>query len=217
MATSYSNPGGQGDRTATITVTSNFTPQGTMSNAVDGASGNNSTDSFGFSATTTGNTITFDFGVGAIKIIDEFTWVQQNATSQGTWKWSWSNDGSTFTDLTTGIAIAGASSTTVATVTSRLAGARYYRLTQTGGTTSSSPWVQEVTFKIDDALATRSAVLTQTVPAFTQTLTGSTIKKFSASQTINPFGVSALVTTQTLARKLSLGLMNVGGGRHRRA
>lgn len=191
MATSYANPGGQGDRTASITVTSNFTPQGTMSNAVDGASANNSTDSFGFQGgVTSGNTITFDFGAGALKIIDEFTWVQQTAATQGTWKWSWSNDNSAYTDLTTGIAIAGVSSTTVVPVSSNPSGARYYRLTQTGGATDASPWIQEVTFKID-GLAGVNAVAAQTVPAFTQGATLQTVALSSAvaSQIINDFSV----------------------------
>lgn len=195
MATSYSNPGGNGDRTATITVTSNFTPQGTMSNAVDGAVANNSSDSFGFQGgVTSGNIITFDFGVSALKVIDEFTWEQQTSATQGTWKWSWSNDNSSYTDLTTGIAIAGSSSTTVVAVATRAAGARYYRLTQTGGATDASPWIHEVTFKIDVG-ASAAAVAAQTVPAFAQTATVVTvpISQAVASQTINSFGVGSTV------------------------
>lgn len=195
MATSYLNTGGQGDRTAIITVTSNFTPQGLMSNAVDGASGNNGTDSFGFqSGVNSGNTITFDFGVNAHKIIDEFKWVQQTSATQGTWKWAWSDDNSAYTDLTTGIAIAGASSTTTVTVATVAAGARYYRLIQTSGSTDPSPWIQEVTFKIDDAPG-RSAVAAQTMAAFSNAFAAVLvpISKAVASQIINDFPISSVL------------------------
>lgn len=218
MATSYSNPGGNGDRTASITVTGNFTPQGTFSNAVDGASANNSTDSFGFQAgVLTGNIITFDFGVGVAKVIDEFTWVQQTSTTQGTWKWSWSNDNSTYTDLTTGIAIAGASSTTVVSVTTVPAGARYYRLTQTAGNITSSPWIQEVTFKIDVGLSVLHAVAAQTIPAFAQTFTGKRLINAGVlSQTINAFSLSFTAVLSEAPTRHRWGVLNAGG-RPRRA
>ena len=222
MATSYSNPGGNGDRTATITVTGNFTPQGTLSNAVDGASGNNGTDSFGFeSAQTTGNIITFDFGAGnPNKIIDELTWVQQTTTAQGTWSWSWSTDGSAFTVLDTGLVIAGASSTTVLTLSVYAPGARYYRLTQTAGTTSGSPWIQEVTFKIDDvALPTLSAVVSQSMDVFAQVATGQLERRLMvASQTINDFTVGQGAIANFVHRGHSRPKVNTiqVGGRSRR-
>lgn len=180
MATSYANTGGQGDRTAIITVTGSFTPQGSFSNAVDGASGNNGTDSFGFqTGVTTGNRIRFDFlNSGFKQIINEITWVQQTNAANGTWTVRASDDASSWTDLTTGVAIAGASSTTVISFSNSTA-YRYYELLQTSGATTDSPWIQEVTFKIEQGAsltdinipATSHSVGVTMAAAFTNTTT----------------------------------------------
>lgn len=192
MATSYANPGGQGDRTATITVTGSYTVASagsTPSNLVDGGLGNNTTDSIDFLSGQTTVSITFDFGVGAKKVIDELTWEQNTSQANGTYSVRASDDNSTWTVLATGVALGGVSSTTVVPFTN-VAGFRYYNLLQTGGTTVSTPWIHEVTFKIDN-LASVGAVAAQTVPAFSQGATLHTPAQLSAvaSQIINDFAV----------------------------
>jgi hypothetical protein len=142
--TSYANPGGSGNRTATITMSGTANWAGTANTILDGAQGNGTWFGNGQS----GITIIFDFGVGASKTISEFKWYQDMATSQGTWKIAGSNDGLTTTDIASGFTL-GSSATTTVTVGGTV-GYRYYHLIQTSGTTSSANYVREIEFKIKD-------------------------------------------------------------------
>jgi len=151
-APAYTNAGGQGDRTASITVsiTSGLMVAGTTSNLVDGAFANNATDSIAFGAVSvTDKSITFDFGVYAEKIITEATWKQGTTASHGTWKWQVSADNSTWLDANGSSFTLGGATTQVQTVlTTVTKGYRYYRLLGISGTASGSPYIQEVEFKI---------------------------------------------------------------------
>lgn len=192
MATSYLNPGGQGDRTASITVTGSYTiaSAGSVpSNLVDGGTANNTTDSIDFLTGQTSVSVRFDFGVGVLKIIDEFKWEQSTSSAQGTYTIRASNDATNWTNLATGVALGGVSLTTTVAFTNTN-GYRYYEFLQTGGTTNQTPWIHEVTFKID-ALSGVSAVAAQTVPAFSQAATAHTPATLSAvsSQIINDFPI----------------------------
>lgn len=145
--TSYSNTGGQGDRTAIITVTSNVTPAaGTLNNLVDGAVANNSTDSIDFSGGGVPDSyIRFDFSTPVY--IDEITINCSGAPANGTWTVRVSNDLATFLQVAS-------FNWDAATETDALAGMqpegyRYLDLFHAGATTMDpAPWYREVTFKI---------------------------------------------------------------------
>jgi hypothetical protein len=157
--TAYANAGGNGDRTASITVTIfGFAwDGGPNSNLVDGAVGSNTTDSCDEPADGTsanGNYLDFDFGSGVYKFIDEITLEHGvSSTHGGDWMFQGSRDGSTFENLATAVFSWPAGTSTVVTLdqpngTSNQPGWRYIRLL--GGATSqwSNNWFKEVTFKI---------------------------------------------------------------------
>lgn len=153
MATSYANPGGSGDRTASITVSTTLGVTGTLNHLVNGNL--TETDFFYNGEAVSGKEVKFDFGPGASKIIDSFKWKQSTDNAQGNWKWFASNDDSSYSalgaafDLTSFVAGAIKEFTEPAGNTT---GYRYYKMVGQSGSTSSSPWVQEIEFKIDDAL-----------------------------------------------------------------
>lgn len=138
------------DRTGSITVTcSDSGSGGTLSNLVDGGVGNNSTDSFAFSNGLTNVVLKFAFATGVR--IDGITWEAQTSANEGTYTLAGSNDDSSYTTIATGFQpVNGASFTEQNNLTNLLA-YKYYRLTQTGGTTNSSPWEHEVMFKLAPA------------------------------------------------------------------
>jgi hypothetical protein len=137
----------QGDRTSLITVTTTATPSsGTnVTNLIDGAYGTNSSDSFAFSTEST-REIKFDFGSGVTKILTGLQWLQSSTNNHGTWVFEGSNDDSTYTGLGSSFALGGAT-VTAFTFTNSTA-YRYYKLRQTSGTTSSSPWLIEIEFRV---------------------------------------------------------------------
>lgn len=145
---SYLNSGGTGDRTASITVTSTMTPTSgsALSNLVDGGFGQTSADSLEMPGSQSSQSITFDFGIGASKIITAFAWWASTATGHGDWKFQASNDNATWTDLTSPGILGGAIRKVYAAPNTT--GYRYYRLLQTSGVTSSNPWNQEIQFEI---------------------------------------------------------------------
>jgi hypothetical protein len=140
LTTSYANPGGTGDRTASITVSTTLSIFGSISELVNGGQGNNI-----WFNNNTGQTITFDFGVGASKVIDEFTWYQSVAYNQGTWAFGGSNDGSSYTEFPEAFNL---TQTTQIHAVTNTAAYRYYRLRQTAGSTVSNPYQREIEFKI---------------------------------------------------------------------
>lgn len=155
-ATSYANSGGTGDRTSLVLIKTNKTfGSGSPDNLVDGASGNTSTDSVSFPNADTGWEIWFDFRpTGFRQCVDEFRWLQQNTAAHGTWKIeAW--DGFTWTDLLTGIALGGATTQTIPFANTNAY--IIYRMVQTAGATSSSPFIQEIEFKIAQGDALTSA------------------------------------------------------------
>lgn len=148
MATSYANLGGTGIRNPAITITpsASLVAAGNSTAILDGDETNHV---YWWNSGLTTASMLFDFGVGQSPVIDEFKWYQDGAHSQGTWSWQGSPDNSTWTDLLTGIDLGGAAATTTYSYTNST-GYRYYRLLQTGGATSSSPYIVEIEFKIDN-------------------------------------------------------------------
>ncbi|TAN55358.1 MAG: hypothetical protein EPN20_20335 [Magnetospirillum sp.] len=103
-ATSYANPGGSGDRTATVAISSGSTgaawttaPTGAL---VDGATGGN--DGHPNYTDALGNWVVFDFGAAAANYFSEFKIWQQTTNPAGadTWKFQGSNDNATWADIT---------------------------------------------------------------------------------------------------------------------
>jgi len=150
IPTSYANPGGTGNRTAIITVTTTGTlAVGTTSNFVDGAFGNTSADSAWWGGGGAGLSITFDFGVGKAAVIQEVKHFASTTAAQGTWKWRGSQDGIAWTDLSAGFTFAGSTTGTVlGDLSANLMSYRFYQQLQISGITASAPWMQEWQFKI---------------------------------------------------------------------
>lgn len=192
---SYANPGGTGDRTSIITVTTTANLDGgTINNLVDGAkSTNNTSDACYFAVVSNadGVVIKFDFGVGAYKLITEATWYQNGSSAQGTWKWQGSSNDSTWTDLSIDFTLdAGSTGAVIGDLSAGIDGYRYYRIIKTGGTTNDTPWLREIEFKIDDN-PVPSFVAAQTVAAFTQAATATAPDSAVAAQTISAFTQAA--------------------------
>jgi len=154
IETSYANPGGTGDRTASITVTSSTGGlqgahfEGDLSDLVDGALTQSSADATYFrqAVQNTGRWLRFDFGVS--RTVSELTWRQNNANTHGDWLFQGSNDGSNFTDLTEPFLFGAV--TQVIPVTKNQGGYQYYRLIgSSGGNTNTTAWLIEAEFKID--------------------------------------------------------------------
>jgi hypothetical protein len=147
MTQSYTNPGGTGNRTALISVTTTVSiGSGSPNQMVNGTQANE----FFWANGESGREIRFNFGgTGFTRCITEAKWYQDINSIHGDWKWQGSNDAQTWIDI-------GASFTLGNTlqVMTTLAGNtnfwHYYRLLQVSGTTSSGPWLREIEFNIDD-------------------------------------------------------------------
>lgn len=150
MANSYTNPGGSGNRTASITVTTNIVAgQGSVSMLVNGLTG---ASEYWFSAQPGGTAyIQFDFGTQ--RNITEATWYQSQVAAHGTWKWQGSNDGSAYTDIGGTFTLGSAATQVISTLSGNASTWRYYRLQQTAGSISTAPWVNETEFSIDTGAA----------------------------------------------------------------
>jgi len=144
---SYSGPGGSGDRRNDIKLSlSGPSPNGRPSQLVNGVTG--STDSFFWSGFATNTILTFDFGPGHARVITEFRWTQSSATSQGTYDFEASNDATSWDTLITGLVLGATNAVNTYSCASNTTEYRYYRLRQTAGNTSSSPFLREIEFKI---------------------------------------------------------------------
>ena len=96
-----------------------------------------------------GATLTFDLGTA--KVIKQARWKQSNSSTHGTFKWQGSNDGTTYSDIGGTFTLGGATVQVHTSLIDNATAYRYYRLTQTAGSTSNSPFLQEVEFYIEGA------------------------------------------------------------------
>lgn len=97
---SYIAAGGSGDRTSSITVTTNLaTTEGVLSSLVDGSTSSGNGVWFTYDSNISGNWVTFDFGAGNAKSIGAAKVYAYESTTRGFWKWQGSNDNSTWTDV----------------------------------------------------------------------------------------------------------------------
>ena len=147
IKTLWTNSGGTGNRTGSITVTAtNITAGGgSPSNLVDGSQA----DSYWW-VTATGNGtayLTFDFGTA--KIIDAFRWYQDNGTSHGTWRLEGSNDNSNWTQIGSDFTLRAATSNSGGFFWfSNSTAYRYYRLRHMSGSRQQNPYLREIEFRI---------------------------------------------------------------------
>lgn len=159
MSTSYANPGGTGDRTASITVSTTLGTTGTLNHLVNGNL--TETDFFYNGEAVSGKVLKFDFGVGVRKIIDTFRWKQSTNNAQGNWQWFGSNDDSSYVALGAAFDLTSTVGGVIKEFTEpagNTTGYRYYKMVGQSGNTSSSPWVQEIEFKIDVAVGVKHSV-----------------------------------------------------------
>jgi hypothetical protein len=141
--TSYSNPGGSGNRTATIPVSKSAGAdiRGALSRFVGvGASGTY------FANVPNGEWLKFDFGTA--KVITELKYYQEYDFTQGTWQLEGSNDNSTWTAIGNPFEIIGTTFVSGSAFSSNTNYYRYYRIKKTAGTVNSRPWAYQFDFKI---------------------------------------------------------------------
>lgn len=151
-STSYSNTGGTGNRTSSITVTDPdtiFTGTGPLSELVNGANEDDLYVASGTGFQT--KSVVFDFGAGNTKIIDEIKLYVPSAKDQATWQVAGSANGSSWTNI-------GSAKTFPLVGVSRiisffnLTAYRYYRITGDSGTVDQDYW-REVDFRTLDGPA----------------------------------------------------------------
>lgn len=148
----WENPGGIGNRTSSITVTTTltFTGAGPINNFVDGDFSDSYAGSVEIASAQTTGVIKFDFGSGVTKKILSWLWHKSSNASEGSWKLAGSNDDATYFDITPAV------------VTDKLGTLgqsngvnddfyRYYKMIQTAGFTNGSPWNRELEFRIEDS------------------------------------------------------------------
>lgn len=142
-----------GDRTGSITVTSNITPDGgTINNLVDGGTTANSTDAIDMPGTgstpiPTDTYVKFDFGVGVKKYIDEIRLRFSTGANMGAWVVQCSNDDVSYTTVAN--YTWNSDDLTIPCTNVDPEGFRYWKLAKNGaGTNYTNNWWTEVNFKI---------------------------------------------------------------------
>lgn len=157
VSTAYANTLGEGNRSGSITVTTTHSlGAGSIGTLVNGNL-IEQTLFFTNGAAVSGNYIKFDFGTS--KVITEATWFQSTFSTHGTWKWQGSPDNTTWTDIGSSFTLGGDPQHVQTQLSGNGTAYRYYRLLGVSGSTSSSPWLHEVAFKIGDA---GHSIVTQT-------------------------------------------------------
>lgn len=143
---SYSTPISSGDRTSLITITNlNTITNGTYSNLIDGAFGNTNADSIAFSANSSPRWI--QFALGADYIVKQFKWYQSLDSGHGTWQFQGSLDGgSTWVNIGATFTLGIGTGNWYNHIYQNAVAYPIYRLLFISGTTSNSPWIQEMEF-----------------------------------------------------------------------
>lgn len=152
LTSSYSNPGGTGNRTASITVSVSPAPgSGSAAALVNGTT--DGVDGILYSGGQTGLEFIFDFGDGNTKTIQEAKiYLNSDGFSQGTFQWSGSNNGVDYTNIggtfTLQNTVTGANGHCLnTTMSANVTAYRYYKCAQTAGT-AANDWICEFEFKI---------------------------------------------------------------------
>lgn len=127
----------------------NATAAGSFVNNPDDSLQSAPVNSFYWNTSAGAQSVTFDFGVD--RRVDGIGWFQDNGTGQGTWSIEASPDNATWTTLKTGIVLAPTLQLGYYQQREEFDNAtayRYYRMTKTAGSTSSSPYVNWFIFKV---------------------------------------------------------------------
>ena len=145
---SYAAPGGSGDRSATVGVSTNLTiTEGALSTLVNGST--SASVYFTYSGSISGKWLAFDFLAGNAKSIGEARVYAYEATSRGFWRWQGSNDNSTWANISDSVQIL--YGTTTWTFTDSTA-YRYVRMLGISGAIDAASGVSngfgEIEFKI---------------------------------------------------------------------
>lgn len=141
---SWFNKYGHGSRGAFITVTTTATlGGGTAPKLVDDSGDASAAGACWFNAGQTTREV--KFALSAARRWVGLRWFQDTTQNHGTWKIAGSNDDSTYTDLLTGQTLGGASM--VEYLWTNTNTYLFYKLIQTGGNTSSGPWLLEALAK----------------------------------------------------------------------
>ena len=172
-SSSFTSPAYEtGNKTSTYTLTTENIPfkDGTTAPSwIDGSFGNNGTNSWYFVPNTTVTSsykFIFDLGSGNSKIYTGAKIYQNIVTNNGTWKFEGSNDGSTYTTLSSNFSW-GTVATTEVTWSNDTA-YRYIRIVGVSGTTSDQPYQQEIEFQTKTSSLNSTGNFTsvsQTAPA----------------------------------------------------
>ncbi len=144
----YTNPGGTGDRQSSIATSCSSIGVGTISALVDGLQADGS---LYLNNVARDHFITFDFGVGASKVITEATWYQGGTNTHGDWIWRGSQDGASWKILSDAFVLGGSAAQVINALSGNTTGWRYYQLFTLNAAADTGPWIREIEFKIDDA------------------------------------------------------------------
>jgi hypothetical protein len=144
MATSYSNPGGSGDRsTSILTLTTLSLSGGSPSIWLNGSYDHG--PYFPSAYANAGLWLQFDFQFTVL--IDELKIYQSGAASHGYWVFQGSMDGVNWISLTGNYEWISATQTIPCTLTCHAF--RYYRILGVSGNVNFNPWVNEIEFKTE--------------------------------------------------------------------
>jgi hypothetical protein len=147
MATSYLNVGGKGDRTNIVFGShlgagyisgGGLGPPAMLNGSYANAcymSGNANTHEFLFQ---------FEWPV----IIDEITWYQSAVQTHGVWQVKGSNDNVNWDNIGATFTLGGATTQEITTLAPNTTPYKYYKLTGISGVTSTTPYLQEIEFKL---------------------------------------------------------------------
>ncbi len=157
MSTSYANTGGTGNRSAFISVLATNGPGGNLVAAgptVTLINGLFQDNFFYANNGVFGATLRFQFGnliYGAqTAVIDEAKWYQDTTNTQGTWQWQGSNDAIAWVNIGAPFVLGGGSpSQTITALHGNVTAYQYYQMLGVSGITSSSPFLQQIEFRID--------------------------------------------------------------------
>lgn len=139
----YASPDGSGDRQLTVTYLGTASIQnGSPYALINGTTANE----IWFGQGQHGDLI-WDFH--RPRVMTEATWRQSGATGQGTRQWRGSNDGVTWTDIGATFTLGAVATQVITELSANTTAYRLYGMFLTAGATDNSPFIQEITFKLD--------------------------------------------------------------------
>lgn len=146
---SYSNAGGTGDRTASITAFASpgLLAAGTASTLINGGTSGETTTYFNVvDITGGGGYLRWDFG--AAKKITQAKWYQSGVGGHGQWKWQGSSDAMSWTDIGSQFDFGDSATQTMTELSGNTTAYRYYQLVGVVGSSSSGPYLYEMEFEL---------------------------------------------------------------------